>query len=351
MINAFTGKHLEFHILQSFPVSCLNRDDVNAPKTVMVGGTIRARISSQCWKREVRMFLHQFGVRLAVRTKKMGELLNESLLSNGATPEEATAFSTAVAKELSKDTLMFFSLTEAEKIATYAKQIDFDVKNLKVTDKKFISCIKEAKLSHKDGVDLALFGRMVAVQTDFNINGAASFAHAISTHKATTEIEFFTALDDLQTEPGSAHMGTLEFNSATYYRYVSIDLGQLCENLCKEVLPEAVKIFTSALFLAVPSARQNSMSASNTWDYAKIFIRHGQRLQASFDKPVTPEKNGGYLKPSIESLENFLKNKEHQAASLFGKELELSLAPNTDATIDTIIEDLQKKIMEISHNE
>jgi hypothetical protein len=47
-------KLLELHILQSFPVSCLNRDDMNSPKTATFGGVQRARVSSQCWKRAIR---------------------------------------------------------------------------------------------------------------------------------------------------------------------------------------------------------------------------------------------------------------------------------------------------------
>jgi CRISPR system Cascade subunit CasC len=48
-------KLIELHILQSFPVSCLNRDDVGAPKTATFGGLTRARISSQCLKRAIRL--------------------------------------------------------------------------------------------------------------------------------------------------------------------------------------------------------------------------------------------------------------------------------------------------------
>ena len=47
-------KLIELHILQSFPVSCLNRDDVGAPKSATFGGVNRARISSQCLKRAIR---------------------------------------------------------------------------------------------------------------------------------------------------------------------------------------------------------------------------------------------------------------------------------------------------------
>ena len=47
-------KHLELHIIQSVPVACLNRDDLNSPKTAIFGGVQQARVSSQSWKRAIR---------------------------------------------------------------------------------------------------------------------------------------------------------------------------------------------------------------------------------------------------------------------------------------------------------
>lgn len=70
MTNPLTNARIEFHILQSFPVTCLNRDDVGAPKTAVVGGVTRARVSSQCWKRQVRLALPNFGIKIALRTKQ-----------------------------------------------------------------------------------------------------------------------------------------------------------------------------------------------------------------------------------------------------------------------------------------
>ncbi|WP_227655814.1 type I-E CRISPR-associated protein Cas7/Cse4/CasC [Klebsiella pneumoniae] len=71
MTTPFRNTRIEFHILQSFPVTCLNRDDVGAPKSAIVGGVSRARVSSQCWKRQVRLALPDFGIRLGVRSKKL----------------------------------------------------------------------------------------------------------------------------------------------------------------------------------------------------------------------------------------------------------------------------------------
>ena len=74
-MNKFNGIKVEYHILQSFPVTCLNRDDVGAPKTAIVGGVERGRISSQCWKRQVRLALREQGVRIAVRTKRISQMI------------------------------------------------------------------------------------------------------------------------------------------------------------------------------------------------------------------------------------------------------------------------------------
>ncbi|MER2510982.1 MAG: type I-E CRISPR-associated protein Cas7/Cse4/CasC, partial [Nitrosomonas ureae] len=53
--NPFKNIRIEFHILQSFPITCLNSDDISARKNAMIGGVQRARVSSKAWKRPVRM--------------------------------------------------------------------------------------------------------------------------------------------------------------------------------------------------------------------------------------------------------------------------------------------------------
>lgn len=189
-----------------------------------------------------------------------------------------------------------------------------------------------------DGLDIALFGRMVAQAPELNIQAAASFAHAISTHRVANEVEFFTALDDKQQEPGSAHMGSLEFNSATYYRYISLDLGQLSANLHGRGLANAVTAFVKALYLAVPSARQTTQTGLRPWDYARIQIRKGQGMQVSFDEAV--KAGDGFLKPSIAALDEALKRQEQLAGSLFGKIEDFTFGKDLAFTIDNLAEAL-----------
>lgn len=337
MTNKFTNTRIEFHILQSFPVTCLNRDDVGAPKTAVVGGVTRARVSSQCWKRRVRLALPQFGIKLAMRTKQAQSLFTAACKNAGAADEQAVACGTKMADALADDTLLFISESEAKAFAAYAQEQGFDADKLK--DKELAKVAKKAINPAVDALDIALFGRMVAKAADMNVEAAASFAHAISTHKVSNEVEFFTALDDLQEEPGSAHMGSLEFNSATYYRYVSLDLGQLAQTLGTEDLKPVVEAFTKALYVAVPDARQTTMSGAGGWDFARVLVRNGQRLQLSFDEPVRA-RGEGYAKPSAERLKTELDKKERLAGSLFGKLGSYDWGEREDYSIDNLVADL-----------
>lgn len=337
--NTLKNLHIEFHILQSFPVTCLNRDDVGAPKVATVGGSTRARVSSQAWKRPVRMALQDFGVKLAIRSKHVADYVAKACIASGANEEQAKDCSEVIAASLTKDTLHFFTETEAKAFAAFAQEQGFDASKIK--DKDIQKLAKKVLNPAVDGLDIALFGRMVAQAAELNVEAAASFAHAISTHKVSNEVEFFTALDDLQQDPGAAHMGSLEFNSATYYRYVSLDLGQLSQTLAGHNLPQAVEAFTKALFVAVPAARQTTQSGASPWEYAKVLVRKGQRLQVPFETAVKA-KDGGFLQPSISALNEYLANKEKLFGSLFAKVAEYTWGVDTTFSIDDLIKALKQ---------
>lgn len=341
MINAYTNTRIEYHILQSFPVTCLNRDDVGAPKTAIVGGVTRARVSSQCWKRQVRLALQEFGIKLGIRTKKAEAIFIRACLAAGASEDQAAACGKKIAAQLIDDTLLFVSDSEACAFATYAAEQEFDDSKLK--DKDLAKVAKKALAPAVDALDIALFGRMVAKAAEMNVEAAASFAHAISTHKVSNEVEFFTALDDLRDEPGSAHMGSLEFNSATYYRYISLDLGQLAQTMGEEDLKKAIAAFTQALFVAVPSARQTTQSGASPWEFARVLVRKGQRLQVPFETAVKV-REGGYLESSIDALKGYLDKKEKLAGSLFGKQAAYDWGEDEGFSIDDLIGELQSHV-------
>ncbi|MBC8286428.1 MAG: type I-E CRISPR-associated protein Cas7/Cse4/CasC, partial [Nitrospinae bacterium] len=323
---------------------------------------------------------------LGTRTKLIGELIGKACSANGATPEQAKACGDKVEqifikkKEVSEkkakkgkggdtgeelaedagaeeaagsektDTLLFLSPKEVNILANVFKDNGFnpDLVIKQTVDKKQAKELEGiiGKTDHHiDALDIALFGRMVAQAATMNVEAAASFAHAISTHKVTNEVEFFTALDDISEEPGSAHMGSLEFNSATYYRYVSLNVGQLWQTLAGQNIPEAVECFVKALFVAVPNARQTTQSGASPWEFARVLVRNGQRLQVPFETTVKPQ-NGGFLEPSKEKMCDYLDKKEKLAGTLFGKIKSFEFGENVDFNIDQLIESIKAAIEE-----
>ena len=138
-----------------------------------------------------------------------------------------------------------------------------------ITDKYIDNALNKLNIKENssviiDAADIALFGRMIANDANLNIEGAAMFSHALCTHKADNEIDFFTAVDDLQNdeESGAGMMGTLEFNSATYYRFAALNLDQLKTNLAAmtpEQRKEVVETFIKATLTAMPSACRRRM--------------------------------------------------------------------------------------------
>jgi CRISPR system Cascade subunit CasC len=316
-------KLIELHILQSFPVSCLNRDDVGAPKTAIFGGASRARISSQCLKRAIREHAKDLSPALFAgnRSRLIITPLVEALRKHGV--PEAKAIETAKAigdhlattdeaaekkGELKVKTLMFLSPAEVNAIATGLAEIAKKEAKAKDLERAIGKACKSAAL--KDAADIAIFGRMVASDHSLTVEGAGLFSHALSTHRAENDIDFFSAVDDLQPpeEAGAGMTGTLEFISATYYRYVGLNLGLLwnkdhLELLSTEDRGKVVDAFLRASILAVPGARQNSMNAHTLPGYVLGVTRdNGQPLQLvnAFESPVRPKN--GLMEASVAAL-------------------------------------------------
>lgn len=301
-------KHLELHILQSVPVSCLNRDDLNSPKTAVFGGVQRARVSSQSWKRAIREYAKEISALFeGKRTRLIIDPLTKALIDleieENTANETAVKIADAIAKkdtEKKVKTLFFTSDSEIKKMAQIYKET-LDVK-------KVLRSIAEKNLA--DAADIALFGRMVANDASLNIEGAALFNHALSTHKADNEIDFFTAVDDLQKdeEAGAGMMGTLEFNSATYYRFAALNLDLLTSNLAAmspEQRKEVVETFIKATLTAMPVARQNSMNANTLPGYVLFVLRekgHPIQLVNAFENPIKALGSKSVFERSVEEI-------------------------------------------------
>lgn len=298
--------YVDFHIIQTVPPSCVNRDDTNSPKTAIYGGSRRARVSSQAWKKATRdMFIEK-----GMRTKSIYEIVanNITALNPRISKEDAEKKAEKIIKaaniSLSDKTgenhktgaLFFISPKQAKELALLALSDNLDKK------------ASQAALNAHPTIDIALFGRMVADDPTLNIDASCQVAHAISTHKAETEFDFFTAIDDCSPSDnaGAGMMGTVEFNSATLYRYATIAVHDLKVQLGSvDAAVGAVKEFAMAFIVSMPTGKQNTFANRTLPDYVLVTIRPDQpvNLVGAFESAV--KGTNGYVEQSIERLTTY----------------------------------------------
>lgn len=327
---------LELHLIQNFAPSNLNRDDTNAPKDCDFGGFRRARISSQCLKRAIReTFSNSLtdlsANNLALRTRQLVNETVRQLQAQGKAAEQARSVIEMVLESIKlkvKDDskteyLLFLGKDEINRIVslclenwdTLEKLIPTEEtpkaetsgkKGKSKADKENKEAlpkeISNAMLNLMDGgkaVDLALFGRMLANLPEKNIDAACQVAHAISTHKVNTEFDFFTAVDDIVSssdDQGAGMLGTVEFNSACFYRYSNVDLNQLKRNLGddEDLTLKAIQAFVKATVKAIPTGKQNSMAAQNPPSFVLVVLRKSGlwSLANAFIKPIHAKQGG-----------------------------------------------------------
>lgn len=325
---------IDIHAIQSVPPANLNRDLNGSPKKAIFGGVPRARVSSQAWKHAIRKaFGHYYNKEdLGVRTKRLALELKTAIVeaTSTLTKEEAAELAIATFKEAgiklaapkkNKDApleeyesgyLLFLSrqqLRNAARIAVEAVEAD-GIDALKSKKKE----LKEA-LNADKSVDLALFGRMVAEVSDLSVDASCQVAHAISTHEVGTEFDFFTAVDDAKDQAededaGAGMMGTIEFNSATLYRYATINATELRLQLgSAEAAAYAVTSFLDGFVKTMPSGKQNTFAAHSLPEALLVSLSDSRPLSFAnaFEEPVaafdsTTARPTGYLQASVDKL-------------------------------------------------
>ncbi|MGH7390346.1 MAG: type I-E CRISPR-associated protein Cas7/Cse4/CasC [Candidatus Rokuibacteriota bacterium] len=380
---------VELHIVQNFAPSNLNRDDTGSPKDCEFGGYRRARISSQCLKRAVRTAFDQHGLlppdARAVRTKRLVVEAAELLAARGRPAEEATRAAATALAALGIETdgsratqyLLFLGKPAIERLAAFCDRHwdALDAASAPAAGEESGGRSRRGK-TKKDGsktglrgdlrselmpvldasraADIALFGRMVADLANMNVDAACQVAHAISTHRVSMEFDYFTAVDDLNPgeETGAGHLGTVEFNSACYYRYSNVDLTQLTENLAgdEELARRALLAFVRGSVLAVPSGKQSGTAAQNPPSLVMVVVRdHGLwSLANAFLRPVRATEDRSVAAASIQAIDRYWARLvsgygdgglRKVAALVVEPDAHLEqLGPSTVATIDDLLD-------------
>lgn len=332
---------IEIHALQNFAPSNLNRDDTGAPKDALFGGTRRARVSSQCLKRAVRQHFAEVVSRgglqlddIAYRTKRLPDALTEAVVKKGRAAADAAekvraalaAIELTVKEDGKSEYLLFLGRREIAAVADVIHEHWDSITVGKTTapeGKKSGKAKKQAaqgadpavvKALEKvfDGgkaVDVALFGRMLADMPEKNQFAACQVAHAISTHAIEREFDFYTAVDDLKPEDtaGADMIGTVEFNSACFYRYAVVDWGKLQENLQGDVelATKGLRAFLEGFVVAEPTGKQNTFAAHNEPEFVAVSVRRNtgpRSLANAFENALRPSRTEPLTRSSAEAL-------------------------------------------------
>jgi CRISPR system Cascade subunit CasC len=322
------SRFIQLHILTFYPPSNLNRDDTGRPKSAIMGGVERLRVSSQAIKRAVRtseVFQQALNGHLGERTQRFGEEIEGHLVKEkGAPPERAREIARAIAK-------VFGKVGEPDKAKGDAGKAKPEVPTARTAQLAFIGPeerqtaialaegmlaggtddIKSEQVLRRvdTAVDIAMFGRMLADNADFNREAAVQVAHAVTTHKVAIEDDFYTAVDDLKVpseDAGAGFMGELGYGSGVFYLYVCIDKALLVKNLGGNaaLAAQGLAALTEALATVSPTGKQASFAsrARASFILAEKGDQQPRTLAAAFVKPIGGDD---FLRASIDKLEKF----------------------------------------------
>lgn len=327
------SRFVQLHLLTSYPPANLNRDDLGRPKSAVMGGEPRLRISSQSLKRAWRTsdtFKQALDGHIGIRTKEMGVRVYDALVTKGVKEKQAAEWAKAIAgvfgklKSLSKKekaSLEELTNEERRKKESTELQIEqlahFGPEEVSAID-RLVEAIAQRGEGPKDeelnllrkqhsAADIALFGRMLASSPSYNTEAAAQIAHAITVHSVIAEDDFFTAVDDLNSgeeDVGAGHMGETEFAAGLFYLYACIDRELLKENLGgdTELADKALAALIECAATVAPTGKQNSFASRARASYllCECGDQQPRSLSVAFLKPV---QHGDILEKAIHVLE------------------------------------------------
>ena len=312
------SRFLQLHYLTVYPPSNANRDDLGRPKTAVYGGTQRLRISSQALKRAARLspaMRTELEGHFGDRTRRIGEVVRKALVAEAVSKDQlikiskkiVDIFGTLDTKAEKKGAvctkeLAFISPEERSAAIELAKEA------LAGTELPEVKQLKKQVLRTADGAaDLAMFGRMLAGAPDFNREAAVQVSHALTTHRALVEDDYYTAVDDLKTpaeDSGAGFVGEAGFGSGVFYTYACVNMDLLAQNLAgdRELAARAAGALAEALATATPSGKRNSFAHQTRAGYIRAEKGGAQprSLAGAFFRPVDGED---LMAASIAALE------------------------------------------------
>ena len=378
---------IEIHAIQNHSPANLNRDDLGAPKTCYFGGVLRSRISSQSIKRSIRMSREFEQLLGGVRTRQLARLIADNLTGAPKVKERAEKILADCGFKLretrrsnmedddSQDENRSKALiyTTYEVVKEMATLLQNDGQK---TDAQLATEFSKLIAQRTAVPDMALSGRMlepdksankVWERLDTTVEAALQVAHAISTHEARPEVDYYVAKDDVPSDDaGAGYVAEAMFTSACFYKYFSIHWETFVTNLRsygekhEELAAHTVGAFIRGAALVSPTGKQNSFAAHNPPDGMLIEIKNTPTSYANaFARPAAQgerdiisqsiaqlaqyvhDLDTGYGKPQHRFW--FSPNLRYTLGAIDGKQ-EIALAENNIKSLEDLVPAVIKAI-------
>lgn len=312
---------VDFHVLQSVPAANLNRDDLGSPKTVRYGDAQRIRVSSQSWKRAMRLDIEAELGEPAARTRLLPSTVSTALQEKEWPKDLADFAGSQIVASAGKkglkvekgghtSVLLFLPEAGVEELVTLCAEhrAALEAGLGKKKPGQLLPPEEVAEVLRRRTATINLLGRMVAEIPGAKVDGAAQVAHAFTTHAAEPQRDYFTAVDDWlgEEDTGSGHLNTAEFSAGVFYRFASVNLSDLLKNLGGDhkAARDLLTAFADHFLMSLPQAKKNSTAPHTIPDLAYFAVRTGRpvSLAAAFEKPVQAGRDGGFGRESREAL-------------------------------------------------
>ncbi|MER5866115.1 type I-E CRISPR-associated protein Cas7/Cse4/CasC [Kitasatospora sp. NPDC002040] len=351
--SALPAGFIDLTVLQTIPLSGLNRDGDGNPKSVVVGGITRARLSPQAVKRPVRRHIERaLPAEAAVRTRRLIHEIRDILVSEhwgeentelaefaaldvfaaasggmkvgSASDDDSAPGDGAKTKDpLATAALIYTPATTPARLATEAARFRTEYENaLKAgtgakakgggKSKKNTTIADPAAmagwLAESNGT-IALLGRTLMEIGGADRDACVQVASAFTTHEAIIEVDFFVAVDDYAAAtagiPDVGQMGDSQQTNGTFVRYATINVRALVAAVDgdAELARRLCQAFIEGFVNTLPTSGQTNSAVWTLPDLVHFAARDDRpvNLSSAFDKPVRGGHDG-HAEPSIHAL-------------------------------------------------
>ncbi|WP_405814688.1 type I-E CRISPR-associated protein Cas7/Cse4/CasC [Streptomyces sp. NBC_01390] len=344
-LTALPGPFVVVHSLTTLVDVCLNRDMMGLPKSTMLGGVERMRVSAQSLTRAARGFtrdhsqtgVHGFNTRQL--PGKTAEYLRERGIDGADALPAAALIVTAAGPSIDLthpdrtltslyvpssapaalaellldhwDDLEDPRLAMEKAITTAAAAVAEPGRNRgrtagKATSKGQadtvpveIKATAQQTLAPGLATDIALFGRMLPELPGVhgNVRSAAMMAHAFTVDAKELLTDDFVTSDEWGSGGVFSNLGEQYLNSGTLYRYAALDRRQLRANLAagadtgtvERIAQRTERDWTTAVAYALPEARR---TRTGSWAPPTLVVAATTRAPytaaGAFETPIAP---------------------------------------------------------------